>query len=294
MTTNDVFGPPWTILKLLKWTTQFFTKKNLPSPRLDAELLLSHALGLERIMLYAHFDQPLEGNELDFFRSLVKRRCAHEPIAYLTGSKGFWHIELKTDQRALIPRPDTETLVELALKHIPEDHSDTVRMMDVGTGTGAVALAMAHDCDHLHVLATDVSKDALTLAAENAKALKLEARVRFVQSDLFASIPEGWDQLDLIVSNPPYIGTRERGDIEPNVLHFEPEEALFSGEDGLDLIKRLVPKALLHLKPKGFLFCEIGHNQGPEVKRIFEEAGFAHVRVARDLGDRPRVVYGAR
>lgn len=280
----------WTTLKLLEWTTDFFSKRGIDSARLDAQLLLSHVLGISRIMLYAEFERPLSPEELDTFRALVKRRSRHEPIAYLTGSRGFWEIELKTDRRALIPRPDTETLVERALKLLPKGQA--ARVIDVGTGTGAIALALAHDRPELEVLATDRSAEALALAAENAEALDLTARVSLVEADLLDGVD--WRGVDMIVSNPPYIADGERGEMDADVLEFEPHSALFAGEDGLDLIRRLVPQSFEALRPGGHLLCEIGHRQGEATRALFEQAGFAEVAVLKDLGRRDRVVVGQR
>ena len=292
MTQNKSLGPPWTILKLLEWTTQFFESHALESPRMEAELLLSHTLGLKRIMLYAHFDRPLEGAELASYRELVKRRARREPMAYITGSRGFWTIELKTDRRALIPRPDTETLVEAALKRLPSD--STARVADVGTGTGAIALALAHERPLIQVFATDLSQDALDLAAQNAQALGLAQRVTLCCGDLLDALPPDAHALDLIVSNPPYIGEQEREALSVDVRDYEPALALFSGPDGLDTLRRLVPAALEALRPGGQLLCEIGYAQGAAVRALFERAGFEQVDVLQDLGRRDRVVAGVR
>jgi release factor glutamine methyltransferase len=280
-------GPPWTILKLLTWTTRYFEARGIDSARLEAELLLSHTLGLERIMLYARFDQPLEPEELTAFRATVKRRAKREPIAYITGSKGFWTLELKTDARALIPRPDTEALVEKALERLPE--GEACRVVDVGTGTGAIALSLASERPEAEVLAVDVSEDALALARENAEANGLSGRVAFAQGDLLEGVA---GEFDVIVSNPPYVAETERGEMDADVLEWEPELALFAGEDGLAVISRLVPMAREKLKPGGSFLCEIGYRQGPEVVEIFEANGFTEVGIAKDLGSRDRVVFG--
>lgn len=280
----------WTTLKLLEWTTDFFNKRGIDSARLDAQLLLSHVLGISRIMLYAEFERPLTPEELDTFRALVKRRSRREPIAYLTGSRGFWEIELKTDARALIPRPDTETLVERALKLLPKD--EAARVIDVGTGTGAIALALAHARPGVEVLATDRSAEALALAAENVATLHLSERVTLREADVLDGVD--WQGVDMIVSNPPYIAEDERGEMDEDVLEFEPHSALFAGADGLDVIRRLVPASVEALRPGGHLLCEIGHRQGEAVRALFEQAGLTEVVVLKDLGRRDRVVVGQR
>lgn len=286
-------GPPWTIRKLIKWSEGFFESKGITTGRLDAELLLSHSLGMERIMLYANIDQPLQPEELSEYRALVKRRSSREPIAYIVGSRGFWTLDhVKTDARALIPRPDTETLVEAALEIVPEDAEWSI--CDVGTGTGIIALSLASERPNSRVIATDISVDALELAQENAERNSLEGRVEFVHGDLFAGVDDSWTPFDVIVSNPPYIGEDERGMLEPDVVEFEPEQALFSGVDGLDLMRRLVPEAHARLREGGAFLTEIGHTQGTDISELLEAAGFKSVKVHKDLGGRDRVVTGVR
>lgn len=293
MSDSNKLGPPWTTLKILNWTTQYFEKNGIPSPRVDAEHLLGHALGLERIMLYAHFDRPLDKDELAKIRGMVKRRAQHEPIAYITGSRGFWTIDLKTDKRALIPRPDTETLVEAALARIPAE--STAKIIDVGTGTGAIALAIAHERPTCSLAATDISEDALGLAQENAAALGLTERVEFFQGDLLDALAGAWTApVDVITSNPPYIGTDEEDVMGEDVKRFEPHQALFAGDKGLDVIEKLVPQAHANLKPDGWFLCEIGYRQADEVRAIFEGAGFCQIEVLKDLGQNDRVVLGRK
>ena len=287
-------GPPWTTLKILRWTQGYFEKNEIDNPRFEAELLLSHALDLDRMMLYAYFERPLSGEELDTYRAMVKRRVANEPVAYITGSRGFWSIDLKTDARALIPRPDTETLVSGALDFLPE--GEKKRVLDIGTGTGAVALALAHDRPEIEVAATDISQDALALARENAAALELTERVTFFEGDLLGALSGEWASgtIDVIVSNPPYVGTSEMDLMDESVKKYEPETALYAGEDGLDVIRRLVPQAYDRLEEGGSFLCEIGFRQGAAVKELFEGQGFKEVKVLKDLGKNDRVVVGRR
>ncbi len=280
----------WTVLKLLEWTTDFFKKRQLNAPRLEAELLLSYALGMQRIMLYASFDRPMEPSELATFRKLVKRRAAHEPVAYITGSRGFWTLDLKTDARALIPRPDSERLVELACAQLPKGAPS--QALDIGTGTGAIALAIASERPQAQVIATDISDDALALARENADALGLTERVRLAQGDLFDALTSSDGPFDVIVSNPPYVGTDELALVATETREHEPHLALFAGADGLDVLRALIPQALSHLKPGGALLCEMGFRQGAAVRALFEEAGYERVVVKQDLARHDRVVMG--
>jgi release factor glutamine methyltransferase len=279
---------PLTILEILERTTPFLRRRGSPSPRLDAELLLAHVLDLERIQLYTQFDRPLLPDELSAYREIIRRRAKGTPCAYLTGHRAFWTIELHVDSRVLIPRPDTETLVEAALKRVP---SDDARIVDVGTGSGAIALALAAERPNLRIAATDLSEDALVVARLNAERLGLADRVAFLHGDLLAPLGD-FLPADMILSNPPYIGESERPDLDPGVVDFEPGLALFSGADGLDLIRRLIPSSLGALCPGGLLLIEIGHTQGPAVCALFEAAGFQQIETLEDLGRRDRVVLG--
>ncbi|MBA2664760.1 MAG: peptide chain release factor N(5)-glutamine methyltransferase [Bradymonadaceae bacterium] len=293
--TNDdarELGPPWTILKILRWTTGYLAEKQSDSPRLDAEVLLAHALNLERVQLYAQFDRPLLAEELTTVRALVKRRAAKEPIAYIVGSRGFWTIELKTDARALIPRPDTEVLVEAALELLAIDSEASV--VDVGTGTGAIALALVTERPKLRMAATDLRADTLALAAENAELLGLTSRVHFFEGDLLEALDPSWAPLDMIVSNPPYIAVDQKPHLMGDVRDFEPELALFAGPEGLDVIRPLVAQAFAHLKPGGAFLCEIGYDQGSSVRALFEQAGFGQVLVRPDYARCDRVVIGKK
>lgn len=285
----------WTILRMLEWITGYFEKQGMESPRYEAEVLLEYALKMQRIMIYANFDRPLQPNELDVIRPMVKRRGKHEPMAYITGSRGFYNIDLKTDQRALIPRSDTETLVEAALGLLAKEDVEMLKVVDIGTGTGAIALAMVHENKKIKMAAVDVSADALSLARENAEDLGLTEQVSFYEADLFAGLPSEWvSALDMVVSNPPYISESELDVMSKGVKEFEPNLALFADDDGLALIKRLVPEAFSALKPAGWFLCEIGFAQGSSVKSIFEQHGFEDVKVLKDLGRNDRVVMGMR
>jgi release factor glutamine methyltransferase len=281
-------GPPWTILKILRWTTHFFeTKDATDSARFDAELLLAEVLGFERIKLYTHFDRPMSDQELAAYRALVKRRVKGEPVAYLLGSAGFWSIELAVDERVLIPRPETEVLVEEVVELVGEDEEAT--LIDVGCGSGAIALAVATERPNLQVVATDISEQALALARENAEALGLADRVSFAHGDLLDGVDPSFLPCEIIVSNPPYVAEDERDEVMIDVKDFEPEGALFAGADGLDVIRRLVPAAFDALESGGHFLCEIGYRQGEAVKSLLEEAGFVDMAIRKDYSDHDRV-----
>ena len=287
-TQQNSFGPPWTVLKLLEWSQQFFGERGIESPRLDAELLLAHVLGISRVRLYMEYDRPLVPDELDAYRALVKRRAQREPVAYLTGKRAFWTIEVKTDRRALIPRSDTEVVVEEVFERLPEDADGT--LVDIGTGTGVIALAIASERPDIDVVAIDVSAEALALTRENVERLGMTDRFELLEGDLTG--PLGDRRVDYIVSNPPYV--EDDADLEPEVAEHEPGGALFAGPEGLDVLRRLIPAAFDALKPGGWFTTEIGHAQGEAVRESFDRAGFVDVCVRKDYGGNDRVVSGRK
>ncbi|MDQ3676842.1 MAG: peptide chain release factor N(5)-glutamine methyltransferase [Actinomycetota bacterium] len=250
------------------------------SPRLDAELLLADALGVERAALFSDPGREVSGPAVRAFQDAVRRRSAgREPVAYILGRRGFRHIELHVDGRVLVPRPETELLVEVGLT-LPAG----ARVADVGTGSGAVALALKHERPDLDVVGTDISADALEVARCNAERLELE--VAFVEGDLLT----GAGEVDAVLSNPPYVAEQARATLAPEITRHEPPRALFAGEDGLDVIRRLVPAAA----GAGLLAVEVGDRQAPHVGALMAAAGFGSVRASRDLAGMERVVVGTR
>lgn len=254
--------------------------------RYEAELLLLHALQRDRAWLFAHGADAADEVLQAAYAALVARRAAGEPIAYITGSRGFWTLDLQVTPATLIPRPETERLVELALERLPADMP--LHVADLGTGSGAIALAIASERPQARVLATDASEAALAVAQANARAHALD-NVAFAQGDWFA--PLAGQRFDLIASNPPYI---EAGDahLSQGDLSFEPASALASGADGLDDIRRIVGQAPAHLIAGGWLLLEHGFDQGDGVHALLEEAGFVEVQTAQDLEARDRVTLG--
>jgi release factor glutamine methyltransferase len=277
----------WTVLDVIKWTTGRFTARGLSSPRLDAELLAAHAFGMARVQLYTHFDRPLAAEELAALRELVRRRQAGEPVAYLTGKKEFWSLDLRVDSRVLVPRPDTETLVEVALDLLPK--AEPRRVADIGTGSGAVALALKRERPEADVVAVDRSPDALAVARANA--LRLGLAVRFVEGDLLAPLA-GEAPFDLLTANLPYIPTADLTDLAPEVRS-EPRLALDGGADGLDLIRRLLAEgagARASLVPGGAVALEIGVGQAGAVAGLLRAAGLVDPVIRCDLAGLDRVV----
>ena len=269
-----------TLAEVLRGATDYLAGRGVPSPRVDAELLLAHALGLERIELYTQHDRPLTEAERAAARELVARRGAREPLAYVLGDWDFHRLTLKTDPRALVPRPETEVLVERCLELL--DGVPEPRVLDVGTGTGAIALALKSERPDADVVATDASPDALALARENAAALGLE--VEFVETDLAAGVD---GPFTLVVSNPPYVLAAELDALEPEVRDWEPRAALVDEGQTARLVTDV--RGLLD----GRLVLEVHEERAAEIAAGLDAAGYTEVRVGADLAGRDRVVEGA-
>lgn len=286
-------APPksWTIGSLVKWAAEDFRARGIENPRLDAELIVAHALGIDRTRVIIDSGRPLEGPELAKLRELVKRRRAHEPIAYLRGEREFYGLKFHVDRRVLIPRPDTEVLVDVALartKHV----SLSMRMLDLCTGSGCVAIAVARQRPTAKVVASDLSEEALVVARGNAERLGAY-NVSFVRSDLFASIPRVYGgKFDIVTANPPYIPTPEIDTLQADIKDFEPRLALDGGADGLDLVRRIADGAPERLVPGGVLALEIGAGEAAATIAVLESRGFVDVRADRDFARIERVVSG--
>jgi release factor glutamine methyltransferase len=279
-----------TLLEILNKTTAFFESKGVPQARFDAESLIAHGLGMRRLDLYLNFDRPLTETELATLRPMVARRGQREPLQHIIGQVGWRFLDLKCDARALIPRPDTELLIDVALELLPKDKS--IHVMDLGTGTGAIALAMAQEFPLSQVWAGDVSQVALDLAAENALAHGLSERVTFVRSDLaldFGPLP----LLDMILSNPPYIRPEVILELEPEVRDYDPVSALDGGADGLDFYRRLLVEVCPLVKEGGWLLVEMGHGQGQALADL-PCPGWRFVGLRQDLGGCDRAALWSR
>ena len=277
-------APCLTVNEVLRRSTDYLQGKGVPSPRVDAEHLLASALGLSRLELYTQFDRPLSESELAAVRSLLERRGRREPLAYVLGEWGFRRLTLKIDRRALIPRPETEVVVERCLALLGE--TDEANVLDIGTGSGAIALAVVDEHPGAHVTAIDISEDALELARENAELAELAARVTFVRHDLAAGLPDGL--YDLIVSNPPYVEPEEIDSLEPEVREWEPRQALV----GRGLTEAIADGARLVLRPGGWLVLEVADGQAVAVSELMASLGFGGIRRTADLTERERVVEG--
>ena len=279
-----------TVLEIIKRTTEFFDKRGVESARLNAELLIGHALGLKRMQLYLQFERPLIESELEKIRPLVKRRGNREPLQYILGETDFSGVKLKVDSRALIPRPETERLIEVtgaALTGPP------ARILDLGTGSGAIALALVKLYPEARVTAVDRSAAALALARENAATCGFADRITFLEGDWFAALPGG-EPFQLIIANPPYLSDAEMQEATSEVKDFEPAMALSAGPDGAEALEKIIAGAPRFLAPGGLLACETGIAQHARLQEIAIQAGFARTDSRRDLTGRDRYLLAFR
>jgi release factor glutamine methyltransferase len=276
----------WTVLKVITWTTEHFQKKGMDNPRLDAEVLLAHLLGIDRMGLYLNYDTPLKEGERALYREMIQRRTAGEPVAYIVGHREFWSMKFAVSPESLIPRPETEHLVEEAVR-IGKELCPPQRVLEIGHGCGAVAIALATELTEAHIVATDISPGTRSLARDNAEAHGVGERVRFVMGDLY---PPEDEPFDLICSNPPYIPTGEILHLAPEVRDYEPLTALDGGEDGLLFFREIAQGAADFLTEGGWLLLEMGKGQDPQVARILQEQGFSHIDLVPDYAGVKRVI----
>lgn len=280
----------WTTLSVLDWTTQRFTEAGIAGARLEAQLLLARVLACSRMQLYTGFDKPLGETELAAYRGLIKRRLGGEPVAYLLNEQELWGLPFYVDESVLVPRPDTETVIEVAVK-LRGDKAAACRVLDLCTGSGAIAIALAKELPAATILATDISPQACAIARKNAERNQVADRVEVREGDLFA--PVAGDTFDLIVANPPYIATAVIDTLAAEVRH-EPRLALDGGADGLVFYDRICGAALAQLAPGGTLIVEHGFDQAAAVAERFARAGLVEVALVHDLGKNPRVTHGRR
>lgn len=304
---SQISAPEWTILKLLKWSTSYFQSHNIDSPRAAAEILLAHALKSKRIDLYLRYDQPLCSNELAVFKSLIQRRLTKEPVAYIVGVKEFYSMDIAVTNDVLIPRPETEHLVEAAIALLPDNSGSDLnfekkRVLELGTGSGAVVLSLAfHRPEHIY-FASDRSIKAVETAKRNAKHHNLDSKIYFFACDWFAPLKNHirffqplshstTRPFDMIISNPPYIQTLAISRLQPEIYKHEPLMALDGGEDGLFCLRHIIGNAHDYLKPGGGLLLEIGYDQKNEVRKIIDLSGnYEQVFFIKDYSGNYRVV----
>jgi release factor glutamine methyltransferase len=297
--------PPasWTILATLRWTADYFRAKGIPEPRASAEILLAHTLGVSRLDLYLRYDQPLNPEELARFKALMVRRREGEPVAYLTGHREFWSLDIRVTPAVLIPRPETETLVATALEAAKEHYPKTQNLTpktpplwgaEVGVGSGAVVIALAKELPLMAWVGLDTSGAALAVARDNARRHGVVQRVHFLQADLLNVLKPN-AALALLVANLPYVPRAEWERLPREIKAFEPPEALLGGEDGLDLIRPLIRQAQHYTKEGGWVLLEVGDRQAPQVADLFEITGaYDRIETIKDFSGMERVVRARR
>jgi release factor glutamine methyltransferase len=275
----------WTIGEILQWTKQYFSGKGVDNPRLDAEVLLSHILHRDRLYLYVHYDQPLAPDELIAFRECVRKRAARIPVAYIIGEKEFFGLTFTVSPDVLVPRPETELLVETVLQRL--QNKSAPRILDLGTGSGAIAISLLSRLPDATAVAVDISPAALAVARENAKRYDLEGRLELRQGDFWQ--PAAGMMFDAIVSNPPYIPANEIASLAPEVGR-EPVLALDGGKDGLDYYRRLLKEGHTYTSPNGIMAFEIGISQAAAIRSLAEQSQFAIQEILSDYAGIERVV----
>lgn len=279
----------WTIGALLQWTQQYFAGKGIDSPRLDAEILLAHVLHKERIYLYAHYDEPMNGEELAAYRDMVKKRADRLSVAHILGTKAFMGLDFKVSEDVLIPRPETEMLVETV---VAAAEGTAPAIIDIGTGSGAIILSLLHYLPQATGTGVDISPKALAIAAENGRTLGLDDRVTWMESDLFTKVPPC--TCDWLVSNPPYLTKGDMEQLQPEVRH-DPALALYGGDDGLEFYRRIAADSPAYVKAGGHCAVEIGAGQAADVTAIFCRHGaYDHEQTVKDYGGIDRVLVFSR
>jgi len=289
-------SPPWTIIRVLRWAQNYLQHQGISEPRASAAVLLAHCLRCTRLDLYLRYDQPLSPGELDCYKRLLRRRLAHEPTQYITGHQEFWSLDFLVSPAVLIPRPETELIIEAVLRyvaHLPEGAAGR-RILDVGTGSGVLAVVLAKELAQVQVVALDYADAALMVARENCRRHGVQDRVTLIQGDLLA--PLAWrSAFDVIVSNPPYVPTWEWEQLPPEIKDHEPRLALDGGPDGLRAIRLLLPQVQDRLKPGGLLALEVGKGQAAVVARWLEEtSAYDPPRILPDYQRVGRVVTAVR
>jgi release factor glutamine methyltransferase len=285
---NKSSAQSWTILKTLQWTADYFKHHGIENGRPTAEVLLAHCLQCKRIDLYLRYDQPLQADELSRFKALIQRRGRREPDAYIIGQKEFWSLSLRVTPVVLIPRPETECLVEAALERCP-DH-EAIQVLELGTGSGAISIALAHEREQWRFWASDISSEALDVARENARRLLGTDKIEFVRGSWFEPFARQKGCFDLVIANPPYVPADDLAGLEPEVRQFEPRAALDGGAEGLDCLRHIIQTAPDYLKPSGWLILEMGYDQADAVKALGRRCGAYHfMEVAKDYSGLDRI-----
>ncbi len=280
----------WTVQRILEWTATFLKQKGVESPRLEAELLLAHARKCPRIRLYTDFTELLTDSERAIMRELVQRRAKREPLAYIVGTREFYGRAFEVGAGVLVPRPETETLVDVCLERIPKDADREI--LEVGFGSGCICITIARQRPRCSVVATDISAAAMEIASKNIEKHGVSKNVSLLTGNVLEPVKNLGRRFDGLVSNPPYIREGERAGLEPEVALHEPEDALFSGEDGLNVVRKIVQQVPSLLKPGAFIALELDPSQCEQVVSMLKTNGFSNAAIRRDLSGNERVVEG--
>ncbi|MBU0599921.1 peptide chain release factor N(5)-glutamine methyltransferase [bacterium] len=283
----------WSIIEALNWTTNYFKEKGIKSSRLEAEVLLSEVLGYSRLKIYLSYDQPLSKNELASYHQLVKRRSFYEPIAYIVGRKEFYGYDFKVTPKVLIPRPETELLVERIIEKLNSlDEKKCYQIVDIGTGSGSIAVTLAKNLNS-YIYAIDISEEILNIASENAQNLKVKEKICFLKGNLLDPLKELnlKEEIEVIVSNPPYIPSHEINNLSSEVKDYEPLDSLDGGKDGIDYHLFLIKESLTYLKKGGYLYLELGINQAEILKKICSQYKDWHnLKIIKDYAKIDRIL----
>ncbi len=296
--THNQTARQWTIRSLLQRTAEFLESKGIPAGRLNAEVLLAHAFETDRLGLYLRYDTEVPQEVLARFRALIQRRIRREPLQYITGVQEFWSLPFRVKNTTLIPRPESEHVIEVALRYVPTitlHEGDRLRVLDLGTGCGNLAVALCKELPSAWIVATDLSGQALAVAMENATRLVGDRKVSFVQADLFEAFHPQCARFHMILANPPYVPTAELARLEPEVRDHEPRIALDGGPNGMDILNRIISHAPDFLCAGGYLIAEIGSEQGPLVVEEVSKTGrYARWEIYRDFAASQRVLVAQR
>jgi len=285
---------PWTILKILHWTTDYFKKNKVVEPRTSAEVLLAHLLSEDRLFLYLNYDRPMETEELATFRTFVKRRLEGEPNQYITGMQEFWSLPFRVNPDVLIPRPETEVLLETVLEFLGSPETE-VRVLDLGTGSGAIAVALAREFDLIKIVATDSSMAAVKLAQENASLNQVESKIHFVCVDMFSAFSSVSRKFAVVATNPPYVSHTEFSELPREIRDYEPRHALNGGPDGLAAIKHIIKEAPAVLSQGGALIMEMGGDQTESVSALVRDSQrYERYQIIKDYSGLDRVLLAVK
>jgi release factor glutamine methyltransferase len=279
-----------TVLEAINLSTDFLQKKGIQSPRINAELLLASVLKCKRLQLYLSFDRPLKQNELDAYREMIKRRSSFEPLQYITGYVEFYNLEFKVNPGVLIPRPETEILIETIMQNC----NDKITIIDIGSGSGIIGISLAVNLQNSNVYCTDISEEAIILAKENARRHNVISRTSFLKHDIISQPIDFIPAVDVIVSNPPYISKNDINTLQKEIKNFEPRCALTDESDGYTFFKIIATKAINTLNFGGKLFFEISEGQSSTVKNILQDNSFSNIEIVKDYQNIDRVIYGVK